>query len=199
MLGALGIFVYVGAEVAIGSFLVELLQGACHRRPDRVGGRHLFALLLGRRHGRPLHRQRRPARMFRPGRLLAGHALVAAALVMATMLADGHVAMWRDAAGRLLQRDHVPHHLHAGHRRARQAHRPGLRHLVMAIVGGAVHPGRWQGALADRVGIHHCFVIPAPCYAYIAWYGAKWRPPVRATVVAPGVATGAAVGPLVSA
>jgi FHS family L-fucose permease-like MFS transporter len=50
--------------------------------------------------------------------------------------------------------------------------------LCMAIVGGALIPVV-QGALADRVGIHHCFVIPALCYLYIAWYGAKWRAPVR--------------------
>ena len=46
-----------------------------------------------------------------------------------------------------------------------------------------------QGAVLGRpglgeldgcgVGIHHCFVIPALCYLYIAWYGVKWRAPVR--------------------
>ncbi|MDT7817723.1 MAG: transporter, family, L-fucose permease, partial [Acidobacteriaceae bacterium] len=42
--------------------------------------------------------------------------------------------------------------------------------LVMAIVGGAIIPVA-EGALADRIGIHHAFILPALCYIYIAYYG----------------------------
>jgi MFS transporter, FHS family, L-fucose permease len=28
-----------------------------------------------------------------------------------------------------------------------------------------------EGALADRIGIHHAFILPALCYVYIAYYG----------------------------
>jgi FHS family L-fucose permease-like MFS transporter len=44
--------------------------------------------------------------------------------------------------------------------------------LITAIVGGAVIP-ELQGVLADRIGIHHAFVLPILCYAYIAWYGVR--------------------------
>jgi fucose permease len=44
--------------------------------------------------------------------------------------------------------------------------------LVMAIVGGAIIPVA-EGALADRIGIHHAFILPALCYVYIAYYGYK--------------------------
>ncbi len=44
--------------------------------------------------------------------------------------------------------------------------------LVMAIVGGAIIPVA-EGALADRIGIHHAFILPALCYVYIAFYGYK--------------------------
>src|SRR6202035_3557009 len=44
--------------------------------------------------------------------------------------------------------------------------------LVMAIVGGAIIPLA-EGALADRIGIHHAFILPALCYIYIAFYGFK--------------------------
>ena len=30
-----------------------------------------------------------------------------------------------------------------------------------------------QGVLADAIGMHHCFILPAVCYLYIAWYGLK--------------------------
>jgi FHS family L-fucose permease-like MFS transporter len=39
----------------------------------------------------------------------------------------------------------------------------------MAIVGGAILPVM-QGLLADKIGIHHAFIIPAICYIYIAYY-----------------------------
>jgi FHS family L-fucose permease-like MFS transporter len=42
--------------------------------------------------------------------------------------------------------------------------------LITAIVGGAIIP-ELQGLLADRIGIHHAFVLPILCYVYIAWYG----------------------------
>jgi FHS family L-fucose permease-like MFS transporter len=40
----------------------------------------------------------------------------------------------------------------------------------MAIVGGAIIPVI-QGALADRIGIHWAFILPAICYVYICYYG----------------------------
>ena len=54
--------------------------------------------------------------------------------------------------------------------------------LITAIVGGAIIP-ELQGLLADRIGIHHAFVLPIFCYLYIAWYGvsgSKVREPRRA-------------------
>ena len=44
--------------------------------------------------------------------------------------------------------------------------------LIAAIVGGAIIP-ELQGVLADRIGIHHAFVLPVLCYLYIAFYGFK--------------------------
>jgi FHS family L-fucose permease-like MFS transporter len=42
--------------------------------------------------------------------------------------------------------------------------------LIMAIVGGALLP-LLQGALADSIGIHMAFIMPAICYLYIVYYG----------------------------
>jgi FHS family L-fucose permease-like MFS transporter len=41
--------------------------------------------------------------------------------------------------------------------------------LVAAIVGGALIP-ELQGIVADRIGIHHAFFLPAICYLYIAYF-----------------------------
>jgi FHS family L-fucose permease-like MFS transporter len=48
----------------------------------------------------------------------------------------------------------------------------------MAIVGGAVLPVL-VGVLADRIGIHHSFILPAICYLHIVYYGFKGSRPVR--------------------
>jgi MFS transporter, FHS family, L-fucose permease len=42
--------------------------------------------------------------------------------------------------------------------------------LVMAIVGGAIVPVI-QGAIADKIGIHHCFILPLLCYLFVMYYG----------------------------
>ena len=94
VLGAVGIFVYVGAEVAIGSFLVNYFKEPAIGGARRVGAapRTLPYYWGGAMVG-PLHRQRRRCGCSGPASVLAVHALVAAALVVLTMLATGHVAM----------------------------------------------------------------------------------------------------------
>jgi hypothetical protein len=47
----------------------------------------------------------------------------------------------------------------------------------MAIVGGR-HHSLLQGALADRIGIHHAFILPAVCYLYITYYAFRGSRPV---------------------
>jgi len=46
----------------------------------------------------------------------------------------------------------------------------------MAIVGGAILPVI-QGFIADRVGIHHGFILPVLCYLYIGYYGMSGSKP----------------------
>jgi FHS family L-fucose permease-like MFS transporter len=59
--------------------------------------------------------------------------------------------------------------------------------LVMAIVGGAILPVL-EGALADRIGIHHAFIIPAVCYLYILYYALWGSRPTPVVTQAPVVA-----------
>jgi FHS family L-fucose permease-like MFS transporter len=49
--------------------------------------------------------------------------------------------------------------------------------LIMAIVGGALIPLA-QGRLADTIGLHHAFVLPAICYLYIIFYAFRGSRPV---------------------
>jgi FHS family L-fucose permease-like MFS transporter len=169
VLGAVGIFVYVGAEVAIGSFLVNYFKEPSIGGLAEADGAHYVAYYWG---GAMIGRFIGTAtlRLVKPGKLLAYHALMAAVLVVATMLATGHVAMWTVIAVGLFNSIMFPTIFTIAIEGLGKHTGQASGILCMAIVGGALIPVI-QGALADRIGIHHCFVIPVLCYLYIAWYG----------------------------
>ena len=51
-------------------------------------------------------------------------------------------------------------------------------------MGGAVIPLA-QGFIADRIGIHHAFVLPVICYLYILLFAAKGQAKQRVASPAP--------------
>jgi FHS family L-fucose permease-like MFS transporter len=180
--------------VAIGSFLVNYFKepeigGLSEAEGARYVSFYWGGAMVGRFIGSVA------LRFFRPGKLLAAHALVAALLVVITMLATGHIAMWSIIAVGLFNSIMFPTIFTLAIDGLGKHTGQGSGILCMAIVGGALLPVI-QGALADRVGIHHCFILPALCYLYIAWYAAKWRPPVRSVAVPAMAAPGATVPPV---
>jgi FHS family L-fucose permease-like MFS transporter len=59
--------------------------------------------------------------------------------------------------------------------------------LNMAIVGGAVLPVI-QGVIADRIGLHHAFILPVLCYLYILFYALSGSEPNSERYAKAGVA-----------
>jgi FHS family L-fucose permease-like MFS transporter len=188
VLGAVGIFVYVGAEVAIGSFLVNYFkEPSIGGLTEAQGARYVSLYWSGAMVGRFIGTV--TLRFFRPGKVLMAHALAAAVLVVATMVFTGSVAMWSVIAVGLFNSIMFPTIFTIAIDGLGKHTGQGSGILCMAIVGGALIPVI-QGAVADRIGIHHCFIIPVVCYLYIAWYGIAGHPaakPVPA-VAAPPVA-----------
>ena len=45
--------------------------------------------------------------------------------------------------------------------------------IVMAITGGAVLP-KFMGLVADHFGVGRSFIVPAACFAIVAYYGIRW-------------------------
>jgi len=171
VLGALGIFIYVGAEVSIGSFLVNYFS-----QPD-IGGltpKDAAALvsfywggaMVGRFIGSALMQK------LNPGKVLGGAAMLACLLVTASILTTGHVAMWSIILVGLFNSVMFPTIFTLAIDGLGKLTGQGSGILVMAIVGGAIIP-LVQGALADRIGIHLAFVLPAVCYLYIVYYGLR--------------------------
>jgi FHS family L-fucose permease-like MFS transporter len=185
VLGAVGIFVYVGAEVAIGSFLVNYFkEPSIGGLTEAEGARYVAFYWGGAMVGRFIGTV--TLRFFRPGKVLLAHALIAAVLVVATMAFSGSLAMWTIIAVGLFNSIMFPTIFTLAIEGLGKHTGQGSGILCMAIVGGALIPVL-QGGLADRIGIHHCFIIPVACYLYIAWYGMTWRSPAAAVIAAPPV------------
>jgi MFS transporter, FHS family, L-fucose permease len=178
MLGVLGIFLYVGAEVSIGSFLVNYFsQPYIGAMTEQQAASYVSFYWGGAMVGRFIGfavLQKLPA-----GRVLGTVALVAGSLVILSMLTFGHVAMWTIILVGLFNSVMFPSIFTLGIAGlgARTGEGSGL--LVAAIVGGAILPVI-QGALADNpgIGIHHAFILPVLCYLYISFYGFKGSKPV---------------------
>jgi FHS family L-fucose permease-like MFS transporter len=104
------------------------------------------------------------------GRAVGICAIVACLLVAVSMLTSGHLAMWSLLLVGLFNSIMFPSIFTLGiaHMGPLTGKASGL--LVQAIVGGAIIPVV-QGVIADKVGIHHCFVLPLLCYLFVIYYG----------------------------
>lgn len=171
VLGVIGIFVYVGAEVSIGSFLVNYLsqpnighmteQRAAFFLPFYWGG-----LMVGRFIGSGVLQK------LRTGPVLGAVAIVAGLLVITSMLTFSFVAMWSIILVGFFNAIMFPSIFTLGIAGLGPLTGRGSGLLIAAIVGGAIIP-ELQGLLADHIGIHHAFILPVLCYLYIAFYGLK--------------------------
>ena len=175
LLGALGIFAYVGAEVSIGSFLVNYfslpeIAGFSTTRAAGFVSFYWGGAMIGRLLGAGL------LRLVKPGNLLALCAVAATLLVAASMLTGGHLAMWTILAVGLFNSIMFPTIFSLGVAELGPLTGNGSGVLNMAIVGGAILPVI-QGVIADHVGIHHAFLLPVICYLYILSYGLSGSKP----------------------
>jgi len=178
VLGAVGIFVYVGAEVAIGSFLVNYFNqreigNVTLQTASRLVAFYWGGAMVGRFIGSAILQK------VRTGTLLGIAAIAAALLVCISMLTTGHVAMWSIILVGFFNSIMFPSIFTLGIAELGPLTGDGSGLLVMAIVGGAIIP-ELQGALADvpSIGIHHAFILPVLCYLYIVYYAFKGSKPV---------------------
>jgi len=169
LLGTIAIFLYVGAEVSIGSVLVNFMaQPEIGGLSERTAGSYLAlywgAAMVGRFIGAAL------LRMFDAGRVLACCALGAVLLLVASMSFSGHLAMSAALAVGLCNSIMFPtiFALAIAELGPRTGEGSGL--LCMAIVGGAIVP-LIMGFVADQSGLTAAFCVPLVCYVYIVHYG----------------------------
>jgi FHS family L-fucose permease-like MFS transporter len=184
--GTIGIFLYVGAEVSIGSFLINYFgQPEIGGLPELAAAKYVTyywgGAMVGRFIGSAILQK------VKTGTALAVAAIMACALVCISMLTTGHIAMYSIIAVGLFNSIMFPSIFTLGIAELGPLTGDGSGMLVMAIVGGAILPVL-QGALADRIGIHHAFIIPAVCYLYILYYALRGSRPTPVVVAQTPVA-----------
>jgi FHS family L-fucose permease-like MFS transporter len=170
--GTLAIFAYVGAEVAIGSIMVNFiahssignisLEKAGYYLPLYWGG-----AMVGRFVGSYLTTK------FKPARVLLIHAVMASVLVLCTILGTGSFALYSIVAVGLFNSIMFPviFVLSTQNLGAYVEKASGI--LCMAIVGGAIIP-LIQGVVADFVNLNLSYLVPLVCYIYIAVFAFRF-------------------------
>ncbi|MFI8483152.1 sugar MFS transporter [Pseudomonas sp. NPDC078700] len=169
VLGVIGIFAYVGAEVSIGSYLVSLMgQPDIAGLSSHVAGKYLAlywsGAMIGRFIGSAL------MQYIRPGRMLAFNAVVNTLLIAAAITLGGHIAMWALILMGLFNSIMFPTIFSLALEGLGSHTGKGSGLLCMGIVGGAIVP-LVQGYFADNIGLLASFAVPMVCYLYIFFYG----------------------------
>jgi FHS family L-fucose permease-like MFS transporter len=174
LFGAAAIGLYVGAEVSIGSIMINFLnQRSVLGLPFDDAGAYLAnfywgGALCGRLIGTALLTR------IRAGRLLGVCGIVAGLLCCIVLAAHGPVAGYAALAIGLFNSIMFPTIFTITLERSgvSQSSTSGL--LCLAIFGGALLPVA-VGSVADRFGLATAFVIPLAAYAFIAWFALAAR------------------------
>ena len=176
VLGAIGIFVYVGAEVSIGSFLVSFLNDPNIASLEESQAAKYIAYYWG---GAMVGRFIGAAVMQKlaAGKVLAFSAALAIVLIVITIFASGQLAMWAILLVGLFNSIMFPTIFSLAINGLGQHTSQGSGILCLAIVGGAILP-LIQGVLADSIGLQNSFFLPIICYIFITYYGLSGSKPV---------------------
>ncbi len=169
--GVIAIFLYVGAEVSIGSFLVNYLSdsniaGLSQLQASTMVSYYWGAAMIGRFVGAAL------TRVVAPMYILAINASIAIVLLCTTMSTSGNLAMWSVIAVGFFNSIMFPTIFTLAIRGLgpQTGRASGL--LCQAIVGGAILP-LIQGVVADQYSIQFSFIVPIAAYIYISWYALR--------------------------
>ena len=171
LFGVIGVFCYVGAEVSIGSAMVNYLSmpdigHVSEQQAAYYTSVYWGCAMVGRFVGSWLNA------FLSPRKLLAAFAAVNALLVLTTMFSSGAVATVSIIAVGLFNSIMFPTIFALGIERLGPMTSKASSLLIMAIVGGAVLP-YLLGVCADHIGLQHAFFLPLLCYVYIVFYGLR--------------------------
>jgi MFS transporter, FHS family, L-fucose permease len=175
VLGAVGIFLYVGVEVGLASIAVNYFktQGVDSlKTASFLVALYWFGALIGRLLGSLILTR------VKSGKLLGIFGFAATFFVLVSMFSSGQVAIWSIVLCGFFNSIMFPNIFALGIAGLGPMTSKGSGLIMTAVVGGAIVP-YLIGKLADAVGIQHAFIIPAICYLFIAYYGLWGSKPAR--------------------
>ncbi|AMU93822.1 glucose transporter [Sphingopyxis terrae subsp. terrae NBRC 15098] len=174
--GALCIFLYVGAEVSIGSLIVSyLMQGHVLALQEQAAGKLIGLYWGGAMAGRFIGSA--VMRVISPGKLLAWVAVGAIALILVSTSTTGALSGYSLLAIGLMNAIMFPTIFSLASEKLGPRAADGSGIINIAIFGGAVVPLA-TGAIADLTGhLGLALLLPAACYAVIAAFGHYARRP----------------------
>jgi MFS transporter, FHS family, L-fucose permease len=178
VLGAVGIFFYVGVEVGLASIAVNYFKSQgmdSLKTASFLVSLYWGGALVGRLLGSWMLTKIKAAK------LLTIFGFCASALLLISMFSSGSVAVWSVVLCGFFNSIMFPNIFALGIAGLGPMTSKGSGLIMTAVVGGAVIP-YLLGAAADRIGIQHAFVIPLICYLYIAWYGMWGSKPEKVAV-----------------
>lgn len=181
LLGAVGIFVYVGAEVSIGSFLVSFLgESYVAGLEESEAAKYITYYWGGAMVGRFIGAA--AMRRIAAGKALAFNATMVIVLLLLTVMSEGSVAMWCILGVGFFNSIMYPVIFSLALNQLGAATSQGSGILCSAIVGGALIP-LLHGVLADTIGLQLSFLLPAVCYLFILYYGLAGHQPKSKAVI----------------
>jgi FHS family L-fucose permease-like MFS transporter len=175
VLGAVGIFLYVGVEVGLASIAVNYFktQGIdSAKTASFLVSLYWGGALVGRLLGSWMLTK------IKSGKLLGIFGFTASAFIILSMMSSGQVAIWSMVLCGFFNSIMFPNIFALGIAGLGPMTSKGSGLIMTAVVGGAIVPLA-LGAMADKVGIQHAFVIPLICYLFIAYYGLWGSKPTR--------------------
>jgi len=169
VLGALAIFVYVGAEVSIGSVMINYLMqpsvlAVTAERAGQLLSFYWGGAMIGRFAGAFV------LRIVKPGFALTSCAIGAGLLALLSSQTSGPTAAYALIAVGLFNSIMFPTIFSLATEQLGPETPNGSGLLCMAIVGGAIVP-LITGAAADASTLATSLLVPAICYVWIAVYG----------------------------
>lgn len=171
VLGALGVFCYLGAEVGIVSFLIRYaksmnINGLGEQKAALFITLFMALVLVGRLSGAYFLQKVNPSKM------LVACALGAMGLVLAAMLSTGYFSIVLLSVVGLCTSVMYPILFTLSIKNLGAYTKTGSSLIIMSIVGGAIVPPL-MGLISDMYSIRFAFVLPVLCYAYILYYAQK--------------------------
>lgn len=169
--GVIAIFLYVGAEVAIGSYLVNFfmklnIEDMTTVTAGKMVSYYWGAAMVGRFAGAFI------MRYVAPTKLLAINSGLAVLMIIVAVNSSGEMAMWTILAVGFFNSIMFPTIFTLAIRGLGEHTGRGSGYLCQGIVGGAILP-MIQGQAADMISLQWSFLIPAMCYVYIGWYALR--------------------------